>query len=46
MNCDRIQGKFHDTAGTRFDDEHRQDIIDVVENLESHDVDDLVGLLA
>lgn len=46
MDWDRIKGKFHDTAGTRFDDERRQDIIDMVENLESHDVDDLVELLA
>ena len=46
MDWDRIKRKFHDTAGTRFDDERRQDIIDVVENLESHDVDGLVGSLA
>nr|WP_255291557.1 MmgE/PrpD family protein [Natrinema sp. CBA1119] len=46
MDWDRIRRKFHDTAGTRFDDERRQDIIDVVENLESHDVDGLVGPLA
>lgn len=45
MDWDQIEAKFHETAGTRFDDERRQQIIDTVENLESHTVDELVAQL-
>jgi 2-methylcitrate dehydratase len=45
MDWAQIEEKFHKTAGTRFDDERRQSIIDVVANLESHGVDELVGCL-
>lgn len=45
MDWAQIEEKFHKTAGTWFDDERRQSIIDVVANLESHGVDELVGCL-
>lgn len=46
MDWDRIEQKFHETAGNRFDEERREDVVRTVRNLESHDVDDLVALLA
>lgn len=46
MDWDRIEQKFHETAGNRFDEERREDVVEAVKNLESHDVDDLVALLA
>ncbi|WP_435065764.1 MmgE/PrpD family protein [Halobaculum sp. EA56] len=45
MDWAQIEEKFHKTAGMQFDDERRQSIIDVVANLESHGVDELVGCL-
>jgi len=45
MGWDEIERKFRDTAA-RLDDERRDDVVDVVRNLEAHDVADLVGLLA
>ncbi|MCX2818958.1 MmgE/PrpD family protein [Haladaptatus sp. F3-133] len=46
MDWDRVEEKFHGTAGGRFDEDRRAEIIDVVRGLESHDVGDLVELLA
>lgn len=46
MDWDRIEGKFHDTAGARIDDERRSDVVEVVRNLESYDVGDLTAVLA
>ncbi|MFB6152910.1 MAG: MmgE/PrpD family protein [Halodesulfurarchaeum sp.] len=46
MGWDQIEEKFHETAGTRFDEGRRQDIITTVRNLESKDLRDLLELLA
>lgn len=46
MDWDRVEKKFQATAGTRFNDEHREDIVEVVRNLEEHDIDGLISLLA
>lgn len=45
MDWAQIEQKFHDTAGTRVDDNRRDDLIEVVREIESHDVADLVALL-
>jgi len=45
MDWAQIEEKFHKTAGMRLDDERRQSIIDVVANLETHGVDELVACL-
>lgn len=45
MDWIQIEEKFNKTAGTQFDDERQQRIIDVVTNLESHGSDELVACL-
>lgn len=45
MSWDQVETKFHDTAGTRFDEDRRDDIVATVRDVESHTVDDLVTLL-
>jgi 2-methylcitrate dehydratase len=45
MSWDRIEGKFHGIAGERYDEAHRERIVEVVRSLEDHDVADLVALL-
>lgn len=45
MSWEQIEAKFHRTAGTKFDEERRENVVNVVRNLESYDVDDLVALL-
>lgn len=46
MSWEQIEAKFHQTAGPRFDESRRREIIDVVETLEDRSVDELVGVLA
>ena len=46
MSWDQIETKFHDTAGTRLDQDRRDEIVVTVRDLESHNIDDLVTLLA
>jgi 2-methylcitrate dehydratase len=45
MSWDRIEAKFHGIAGERYDEAHRERIVEVVRSLEDHDVADLVALL-
>jgi 2-methylcitrate dehydratase len=45
MSWDEIERKFHETAGERYDEERRDQIIDTVLQLEDREVADLVELL-
>ena len=45
MDWDQVTDKFHAIAGERYDEAHRQRIVDTVLQLEEHDVADLVALL-
>jgi len=45
MDWDQVEAKFHATA-SQFDERRRVEIVETVRDLESTDVDDLVGLLA
>ncbi|NHN61488.1 MULTISPECIES: MmgE/PrpD family protein [Halorussus] len=45
MSWDEIERKFHETAGTRYDANRRDEIIGAVRSLDERDVSDLVGLL-
>ena len=46
MSWEQVEAKFHDTAGTRLDEDDREDVVATVRDLESHTTDDLVALLA
>jgi 2-methylcitrate dehydratase len=46
MSWDQVEAKFHDTAGTRLDEDRRDNIIATIKDLESTTVSDLVTLLA
>ncbi|UPV76585.1 MmgE/PrpD family protein (plasmid) [Halorussus limi] len=45
MSWEEIERKFHETAGERYDDERREEIIETVAELEEHDASELVALL-
>ncbi|WP_276282449.1 MmgE/PrpD family protein [Halorussus caseinilyticus] len=45
MSWDEIERKFHETAGMRYDEAKRDEIIETVLQLEDRDVTDLVALL-
>jgi len=45
MDWAQVEAKFHDTAGPRFDEGRRRELVDTVENLQSRGIDDLVSLL-
>jgi 2-methylcitrate dehydratase len=45
MSWDEIERKFHETAGERYDEARRQEIIETVRKLEETDVSELVELL-
>lgn len=46
MSWDQVETKFHDTAGTRLNQDRRDEIVVTVRDIESHTVDDLVTLIA
>ncbi|GAA0213695.1 MULTISPECIES: MmgE/PrpD family protein [Halobacteriales] len=46
MSWDQVETKFHDTAGTRLDEDRRDKIIATIKDLESTTVSNLVTLLA
>ncbi|WP_435076306.1 MmgE/PrpD family protein [Halococcus sp. AFM35] len=45
MTWEQVGEKFTTMTAERYDEDHRQEIVDVVENLEDHDVADLTELL-
>ncbi|WP_330633460.1 MmgE/PrpD family protein [Halocatena halophila] len=45
MDWDQIERKFHDTARAQFEGNRRDEIVAVVREMQSNDVDDLVSLL-
>ena len=45
MSWDEIARKFHETAGVRYDEDRRDEIIETVLQLEDRDVSDLIDLL-
>ncbi|MFC4451650.1 MmgE/PrpD family protein [Halorussus aquaticus] len=45
MSWEQIRRKFHETAGERYDEAKREQIIEAVTELEDRDVAELVGLL-
>ena len=45
MSWEQVETKFHDTAGTRLDEDRRDAIVTTVRDTESHTVDDFVTLL-
>ncbi|WP_137286065.1 MmgE/PrpD family protein [Halorussus salinisoli] len=45
MSWDEIERKFHETAGERYDEAERDEIVETVVQLEDHDVSELVALL-
>jgi 2-methylcitrate dehydratase len=45
MSWDEIERKFHEMAGTRYDDEKRGEIVEAVRGLEERSVTELVELL-
>ncbi len=45
MDWDQIEAKFHDIAGSQFDEQLRNEIVEVCRNLDRHDSTDLVALL-
>jgi 2-methylcitrate dehydratase PrpD len=42
----QVEAKFHDVASDHLDGDRRDALVDVVQEVERHDVDDLVELLA
>ncbi len=46
MDWERVERKFHDTAQLQFEADRCDEIVAVVREMKSHDVDDLVSLLA
>ena len=45
MTWEQVEEKFTTMTEERYDEDHRREIIDTVENLEEHDVADLTALL-
>ncbi|MCT9097828.1 MmgE/PrpD family protein [Haloarchaeobius sp. HME9146] len=45
MAWEQVEAKFHDLTQGRYDEDHRNDIVETVLQLEQHDVEDLVALL-
>lgn len=45
MSWDEIESKFHETAGTRYDEGKREEIVETVLQLEEREVSELVELL-
>ncbi|WP_132058627.1 MmgE/PrpD family protein [Halorussus amylolyticus] len=45
MSWDQIETKFHETAGERYDEAKREEIVETVLQLEDRDVSELVDLL-
>ena len=45
MSWEQIEQKFHETAGERYDDERREEIVETVSELEEREVSELVALL-
>ena len=45
MNWTQVEAKFHSMTEERYDEDHREEIVRVVQKLDAHEVEDLVGLL-
>ena len=45
MSWEQVEAKFHETAGARYDESRREEIIETVLQLEERDVSELVALL-
>src|SRR5699024_7681075 len=45
MTWEQVEEKFTTMTEERYDEDHREEIVDTVENLEAHDVADLTALL-
>ena len=45
MTWEQVEAKFETLAGDRYDEEHREELVETVRHLEDHDVSDLVALL-
>ncbi|EMA44082.1 MmgE/PrpD family protein [Halococcus saccharolyticus] len=45
MTWEQVEAKFETMTEERYDEDHRERIVDVVRNLETHDVADLVTLM-
>ncbi|WP_049900999.1 MmgE/PrpD family protein [Halococcus agarilyticus] len=45
MTWEQVEAKFDTMTEERYDEDHREEVVNVVRNLETHDVADLVALL-
>jgi 2-methylcitrate dehydratase len=45
MSWEEVEAKFESLAGGRYDEAHRDRIVETVHSLEQYDVTDLVALL-
>ncbi|WP_267640750.1 MmgE/PrpD family protein [Haloarchaeobius amylolyticus] len=45
MDWEHVEAKFHENTRGRYDEDHREKLVETVLQLERHDVDDLVALL-